>query len=134
MLLSEWDGGTEVLCPSFNISKIDENNFGCLAKFSSEACNRTVTLTLETWINGSLLPNGPRGTVFIDCNLQSTLADAIFTIIETVAPILTANNTCQWTEWTSWSACSKSCGDGPGESFILKEKCLICCFMGQTYL
>ena len=95
---------------------MEENTYGCSADFSPEACNRTVTLILETWINGTLLTQGPRGAVFVDCQLESTLAEAIFTIIESVAPIFTANNTCQWTEWTSWSSCSKSCGDAPGKS------------------
>ena len=114
----EEEGSSGVLCPSFNVTKIDSEHYQCQANFSQEACNRTVSLTLETWI-GNTLYAGPSGVVFINCSTTSSnigpgLADAILTIIESVAPVV-LNAECQWGQWTEWSACSKSCGQSPGQ-------------------
>ena len=124
VLLYRWeDENSLVLCPSYNVTQIDSQHYQCQANFSRQACNRTVTLTLESWI-GNTLHQGPSGVVFINCSLSQPssndsagLAEAIFSIIGSVAPILTAEDKtkCEnFTEWTQWSTCSKSCGDKPG--------------------
>ena len=76
VLLYELDGddgstsSSGVLCPSFNVTKIDSEHYQCQANFSQQTCNRTVSLTLETWI-GSKLYAGPSGVVFINCSLSN---------------------------------------------------------------
>ena len=67
----EEEGSSGVLCPSFNVTKIDSEHYQCQANFSQEACNRTVSLTLETWI-GNTLYAGPSGVVFINCSTTSS--------------------------------------------------------------
>ena len=131
MLLYEWEEGSGVLCPNFNISKIDKNTYGCLANFSMNSCNRTVTLTLEAWTNSAKLLQS-FGQVYINCkniakNILPNLAEAVFSILKSVAPILTENDTnlaengtilakncTDISMWSPWSKCSKSCGDASG--------------------
>ena len=110
VLLYDWADDSGVLCPSFNITKIDQDTYGCLANFSSKTCNRTIQLSLEAWTNNSMLQPS-YGHVYINCNLtnmkilpeppikQTTnltntqtspgLADAVFSLLESIAPVLT---------------------------------------------
>ena len=113
VLLYDWEEDSGVLCPSFNITKIDQDRYGCLANFSSKACNRTIKLSLEAWTNNSILQPA-YGQVYINCNLTNTqapkepepqikqttnntqispgLADAVFSLLESIAPVLTGSS------------------------------------------
>lgn len=119
-----------MLCPSFNISKINSTTYGCQANFTSSSCNRTTHLTLEAWTKDSVLIQS-FGTVFVNCSASNVtktspgLAEAVFSILESVAPVLNgpwAPN-CTWSSWTTWSKCSKTCGDFPGLQKRIRRKC-----------
>ena len=121
VLFYEWKNGSGVLCPSFNVTKINETTFQCLANFTENICNETVHISFETWTkNKILLKNGPYGQVFINCSLnepQTTgLSVAIYSILKGAASILIKDdpNGCTWTEWTEWTLCSSTCGSSPG--------------------
>ena len=93
VLLYRWeDENSLVLCPSYNVTQIDSQHYQCQANFSRQACNRTVTLTLESWIGNSLY--NLSSLVFINCSSHHEqhlgLADAILSIIGSVVPVLAA--------------------------------------------
>lgn len=92
-----------MLCPTFNITKISDSLFGCVANFSELACNKSVHITLEAWLDNSiLLKNGPKGTVFVNCSetradnelfdSNRDLSEAVFSILETVGPLVSKND------------------------------------------
>ena len=120
VVLYKFEEGSGVLCPTFNISKIDNDHFGCQANFTTKACNRTVHLSIESWTKDSQMLPLSHGKVYIKCNQSLSLADdsiytqVFFGLLEDLSEVLTTTSTCPWTSWTSWSACSKTCGDSPG--------------------
>ncbi len=69
MLSYEWKDGSGILCPTFNVSRIDKNTFGCVANFSltPEICNNTAHLTLEAWLQKTTLIKA-YGKAYVNCS------------------------------------------------------------------
>ena len=72
VLLYEWSNGSGVLCPSFNVTKLGENDFQCSLNLTQDFCNQSITVNFEAWtFDKKMLRNGPYGQVFINCSIQN---------------------------------------------------------------
>ena len=95
VVLYDWNNVSGIMCPSFNISKINSTTFQCPINLT-HLCNETINIEFETWtLDKKFLKNGPFGRVFLNCSLleipensQKGLSEAIFSILEGAASIL----------------------------------------------
>ena len=100
MVLYDWNNVSGIMCPSFNISKINSTTFQCPINLT-HLCNETINVEFETWtLDKKFLKNGPFGRVFLNCSSlieeiipeknsqKGGLSEAIFSILEGAASIL----------------------------------------------
>merc|ERR1712038_215932 len=68
VVLYDWNNVSGIMCPSFNISKINSTTFQCPVNLT-HLCNETINVEFETWtLDKKFLKNGPFGRVFLNCS------------------------------------------------------------------